>query len=83
MENQKIEKLKNWKTKKLEKWITRKMENQKTGKLENYFLYFLWKIIILPKNGVWCSLYPLMPSNFMQNIKKNNEPILSNNILKS
>ena len=24
-----------------------------------------------PKNGVWSSLYPLMPFNFMQNIKKN------------
>ena len=24
-----------------------------------------------PKNGVWGSLYPLMPSNFMQNMKKN------------
>ena len=23
-----------------------------------------------PKNGVWGSLYPLMPSNFMQNIKQ-------------
>ena len=23
-----------------------------------------------PKNGVWASLYPLMPFNFMQNIKK-------------
>ena len=23
-----------------------------------------------PKNGIWGSLYPLMPSNLMQNIKK-------------
>ena len=31
------------------------------------------------KNGVWSSLYPLMPlMPLMQNIKKSNEPILSN-----
>ena len=28
-------------------------------------------------NGIWRSLYPLMPFNFMQYIKKSNEPILS------
>ena len=23
-----------------------------------------------PKNGIWASLYPLIPTNFMQNMKK-------------
>ena len=36
------------------------------------------KMRIFLKNGVWGSLYPLMPSNFMQNMKKSNEPILNN-----
>ena len=34
------------------------------------FPFFRKKIIFL-KNGVWGSLYPLMLSNFMQNMKKN------------
>ena len=42
------------------------------------FFPFFGKMRILAKNGVWGSLYPLMPSNSMQNIKKSNEPILSN-----
>ena len=43
---------------------------------------FFRKMRIFLKNGVWGSLYPLMPSNFMHNMKKYNEPI-SNNIQKS
>ena len=31
---------------------------------------FFRKLRIFLKNGVWGSLYPLMPSNFMQNMKK-------------
>ena len=29
-----------------------------------------WQNENFPKNGDWGSLYPLMPFNFMQNIKK-------------
>ena len=34
------------------------------------FFPFLGKMRILPKNGIWGSLYHLMTSNSMQNIKK-------------
>ena len=34
------------------------------------FFPFFGKMIIFLKNGIWGSIYPLMPSNFMQNIKK-------------
>ena len=47
-------------------------KNPKTlflGLFENFFTFF-WKIIFFLKNGVLGSLYPLMPSNFMQNMKK-------------
>ena len=42
------------------------------------FFPFLGKMRILQKNGIWGSLYPLMPSTLCKISKKSNEPILSN-----
>ena len=39
--------------------------------LFGHFFTFFWKIKNFLKNCVWGSFYPVMPSNFMQNMKKN------------
>ena len=69
--------LKNWRTKRKEK---------KNNQIRNEKFWTIYKIVDFgpkinkngqnqqnqnfPNNDVWSSLYPLMPSNFMQNIKK-------------
>ena len=48
-------------------------KSQKTLFFRHFWTFFpfFWKMKNFLKNCVWGSFYPVMPSNFMQNMKKN------------